>query len=147
MKKEKRGWIRIVESIMAILLIAAVVLIAIRYSQTGSSDISSNVYETESAMINQVQVNQTLRNEIVGIPALTLPILWSQFVSVAPNTENEINQTTPSYLECQGQICSTSDSCLLKNPPDKTVYSESVLITANLTEYNPKVLKIFCWQP
>lgn len=147
--KNRKGWIRIIESILAILLIAGVVLIAIRQNQGEKQDISVIVYRAESGILTGIQLNETLREEILNIPIASFPIEWNQsnsFDSFAPNTKAVINQGAPSYLKCVGKICAADNTCLLENPPDKTVYSESVMISANLQTYSPRLLKLFCWE-
>ena len=144
-EKEKRGWIRIVEAMIAIILIAAVVLIAISQSQRLNPDISEKVYTAENSMLTQVQLNSSARAEILNVSGSGLPLLWSGFPSLLPNTWEIINQSTLGSMQCEGQICLTSDPCLLGNPPGKTIYAQSVIIAANLTVYNPRLLKVFCW--
>jgi len=127
---------------MAILLIAAVVLIAISSNQRLDQDISQKIYAVEANTLKEIQFNDSARAEILS--ASSVPVAWANFPA---NTKTIITQNAPSSMQCQGRICSTSDPCLLEgvNTPSKTVYASDVVITANLTSYNPLLLKIFCW--
>lgn len=144
---QKKGWIRIVEAMMAILLIAAVVLIAISSNQRLNQDNSQKIYTIEATMLKEIQFNDSARAEILNIPSGSVPVSWSQFSTIAPNTKLIITQDSPTSMQCEGRICSTSDPCLLEkeNTPSKTVYSQDVIISASLTTYNPLLLKVFCW--
>ena len=142
---KKKGWIRIVEAMVAILLIAGVVLIAISQSQNNEENISVRILNSEIAILREIQLNNTLRQEIVAVQNSSLPVEWEEFNVSAPQTGAKIAEKTPGYLECQAKICATNDSCLLEDNTDKTVYAESVIITATIQTYNPRILKLFCW--
>ncbi len=143
----KKGWIRIVEAMTAILLIAAVVVIAINQNQRLDQNTSQRIYAVEQNTLNEIQLNDSARAEILSIPSSSLPVAWDSFSSLAPNTKEIVMQNYPSSMQCQGRICSTSDPCILgyQNTPSKTIYAQDVVITANLTLYNPRLMKIFCW--
>ena len=144
--RNKRGWIRIVEAFAAMLIVAGIVLIVIGQNKAGEESISSKAYSAEISILREIQLNNSLRDEIIGID--TLPVEWLRFDTVAQLTKAKINESTPGYLECAGKICSTNDPCLYADAdlPEKAVYSQSVLISANLETYSPKVLKLFCWE-
>jgi len=141
--KNKNGWIRIMETFIAIIIIAGVVLIVIGQNKNQKNDFSSKAYTDEIAILREIQLNSTIRNEIIGIP--TLPLEWSGFELTAPNTRVMITEKTPSYLQCIGKICAINSDCRLEDQ-EKTIYSQSVIISADLTAYNPRVLKLFCWE-
>ncbi len=146
-KTNKKGWIRIVEAFVAILLIAVVVLIVIRQDQTERKDTSSNVYTLMVSILRDIELNNSLRNEIVNILDSSLPVEWNEFNVSAPQTAARITGKTPGYLECVGKICATNDTCLLSQNQklDAEIYAESVVISSTLQTYNPRLLKLFCW--
>lgn len=144
--KNKKGWIRIVEVFVAILLIAGVVLIVIKQDQTERNDSSSTIYNSMVSVLRDIELNNSLRNEIVNIQDSSLPVEWSEFNVSAPQTLARITGKTPSYLECVGKSCATDDVCLLSQTQNKTIYAESVIISSNLQTYNPRQLKLFCWE-
>jgi len=75
--KNKRGWIKIVEAFVAVLLIAGVVLIIIDKEYLKKEDISSEVYDTELKILKEIQLNNTLRENI--LTASPLPVNWDVF--------------------------------------------------------------------
>lgn len=144
----RRGWIRIVEAFVAILLIAGIVLIVIERDQAEREDVSSGAYTSMVAILREIQLNNTLRNEIVSVQNSSLPVEWEEFDVQAPKTKAKITEKTPGYLECVGKICATNDICLLTQDQEnqgKTIYAESVIISSTLQTYNPRILKLFCW--
>jgi len=143
--KNKRAWIRIVEAFVAILLIMGVLLVFINKGYIFKKDVSQNIYEFQLSALREVELNDNLRNEILSTNQTLIPI-----ESGSPNFPADVNSNIsakiPSYLECKSKICLAERICALDKYVEKDVYSKSVVITANLTNYNPRQLKIFCWE-
>jgi len=143
--RNKRGWIRIVEAFIAILLVAGVILIVINQGNTKKEDISSRVYNAQLSILREIQLNSTARGEILNVSDSVLPLDWANFDSYVPTSKAKIEERTPSYLDCVGRICSVDDLCVLLNIQVRDIYAEYVVIGSNLETYNPRILKIFCW--
>ncbi len=136
--KNKRGWVRVVEAFVAILLIAGIVLTLLGGGYISKEDPSPKIYDAEVAVLRDIQNNNSLRSEIAS--ANPLPVEWNNFPS---DIKGKIQLDPPNYLECEGKICDVGDSCILNNGIEKDVYARSVLISdAN----SPRQLKIFCWE-
>ncbi len=142
----KRGWIRIVEAFFAILVIAVVVLIVVQQDQNKRGDVSVRIHSSVTSIVRDLQLDNNIRSEIVKIPNSALSVNWNQFNASAPLTMEKIISETPSSLNCIGQICATNDSCLLEQNPSTTIYADSAIISSDIQTYNPRTLKVFCWQ-
>jgi len=138
-KKNKKGWIRIAEAFIAVLLVIGAAIIVVG-GGIQREDISEEVYDIEIAILREIQLNNTLRSEILGTSGT---IEWDGFPS---GTKNKIIAKTPGWLECEGKICPPESTCLLGEESEKNVYAQSVLITSTLYNFNPKQLKLFCWE-
>jgi len=140
--KNKRGWIKIVEAFVTILLVAGVLLIVINQGYIGKTDISSQIYDVEISILREIQLNDTLRNEILSV---TPPIEVTE--DNVSQTWNKITDRTPGYLDCKAKICEMEELCQLDEYPEKDVYAESVAITTTLEteEVKYRQLKLFCW--
>ncbi len=141
--KDKRGWIKIVEAFVAILLVAGVLLIVINQGYIGKKDISSQVYDVEVSILREIQLDDALRDEVLnsGEP----PIEWDDF---PPNIKDKITDRTPNYLDCGAKICWMDEICELDEYPEKDVYAQSVAITTTLETpegQQLRQLKLFCW--
>ncbi len=144
MIKNKKAWIRIIEAFVAILLIMAVLLIVFNKGYIGKKDMSAEIYKVEISILREVQLNNALRNDILSIE--NPPIKWEDFEAEGLNDlKNKIISRLPNYLDCEAKICAINETCVLDKVFDKDVYAQSVSITAGLTEYNPRQLKLFCW--
>lgn len=138
----KKGWIEIAEAFIVILLIMGVLLIAINKIEVSKTDFSSKVYGVEIAILREIQLNDSYRNEILS--ATDLPIEWDD-ANFPVEVKQRIIKRTPSYLTCIAKICVPEDPCYLTSYPIQDTYSQSVVITSNLQVYDPRQLKIFCW--
>ncbi len=136
----KKGWIKILEAFISILLIISVGLIVINRGGV-SGDISNEVYEKEILILREVQLNNTLRESILNSEP---PIEWDD-ADFPANVKDKINEKTPGYLECNAKICKINSDCILEEHSRENIYAESVIITSSLETYSPKQLKIFCW--
>ncbi len=143
-KKNRRGWIRIVEAFTAILIIAGVMLIVIANQGTRQPDTTSVISNTEISILNGIQLNNTMRAEILSTSGT---VQWSNFSTAAPNTMLYIDNQRPNTIDCAAQICRQSDLCVFSSANKSiSIYSESVTITSTINQFNPRVLKLFCWQ-
>ncbi|MFQ5531365.1 MAG: hypothetical protein ACE5ES_01990 [Candidatus Nanoarchaeia archaeon] len=135
----KRGWIRIVEAFVALLLIAGVMLTVINQGYIGKKDITQEIYDVELSILREIELDNNLRNEILGVDVPS--------ISETPsNVKNRINQRKPVFLNCDSKLCLLDQICSLATFVDANVYAQSVSITANLTDYKPRQLKLFCWE-
>lgn len=142
--KNKRGWIRIVEAFLSVLLITVVLIIVVNQQSAQKNDPSSKMYDYEIYIIRGLEFNDTIRNEIVSISNSILPLTSGQ--SAFPqDVINQIANATPSSLLCAAQICNTNSICNFGQKIDRDVYAQRVFITSSLQSYSPKQLKIFCW--
>jgi len=152
MINNRRGWVEIVEAVVAILLVAAVLLITVNKGYIGKTDISEGVYKIELSILREIETNNSLRMEILEAP---LPVEWDDFPT---GVKDKIITRTPTYLECMGKICqlyegdnpeAESVPCNLEEKIEKDVYSQSVIISSTLGEVTEgavyRRLKLFCW--
>lgn len=137
--KNRKGWIKIVEAFIAILLVAGVALIVVQSGGLQREDISTGIQDIQISMIREVQLNNTLRDEIVNTNG---EVEWESFPS---ETKAKIESKTPSYLTCQAKLCGPGANCLFTGQEETDVYAQSALISSSLDTFNPRVLKLFCW--
>jgi len=140
--KSKRGWIRLVEVFIAILLITGVLLVvANRNNSYSKNDLYAEISKKELAILRDIELNDALRTEILSV---TPPVEWDNFGPELQNVKNRIIYLSPLTLECKAKICLIEESCIMDDSYGKNVYAESVFISANLSTYSPRQLKLFC---
>ena len=140
MLKNKSGFIRIIEAFAMILIITGIMLTILNKGYISKSDNSEKIYESEQAILREIQLNNSLRNEILAFE--NLPVEWENF---PPNVKNKITSKAPINFECKAKICSLNEICGLNEEIEKEIYVQKTIITASLEKYSPRKLKIFCW--
>ena len=138
--KDKKGWIRIVEAFVAILLITGVVLIVLDKEYI-RKDTSKEIYDVENAILKEIQLDDSLRQDILA----SIGEIYSDEAIFPLSIINSVEVQKPSYLDCKEKICDINSLCLIPIQENKNVYAQSVIITATNTQYNPKQLKLFCF--
>ena len=107
-----------------------------------TKDISKEVYEKEVFLLEQIQLNSSLRNSVLSVDVNSFPMDGEDFPVIL---KNKINNSLPIYLKCESKICEVNQSCVLSESNNEDVYARSVIISSNLTTYSPRKLKLFCW--
>jgi hypothetical protein len=136
---KKRGWIRIVEAFVAILLIAGIVLTVLGSGYIKGEDESSKIYDAEIALLREVQNTDSLRNDVLSASG-TLPLENSE---IPTSISSKIQADLPKHLECTSMICELGDACVLTIPSSGDLYARAALIGG---EQETRQLKIFCWK-
>ena len=141
----KKGWIKIFEAVIAILLIASILLIVVSQDSIKQNEDSLEIYKEEISILREVQLDTSLRADILGIESL--PVEWEDFNSTGlTNVKNKIISRIPDYLDCEAMVCEMTDNCILDENSVKEIYVQSVVISANITKYSLRQLKLFCWE-
>ncbi len=136
-KKNNKGWLRIAEAFTAVLIVIGAAIIVVS-GGIQREDISEEVYDVEISILREIQLNNTLREEILGI------IGTIELNDFPIETKNKIIDKTPAWLECTAKICPPESTCLLEEESEKNIYAHSILIFSTLTNYNPRIVKLFC---
>lgn len=126
----KRGWLRIVEAFIAILLI--VTFLIITYVKTNESNNRvEEVYKLEKGILDEIALDEGLRNNI----------LLNEEQPIRDFVERRAGNVG---FNVSIRICNPDDVC---NLPfyQKEVFSRDRIICGNLTSYEPKKIKIFMW--
>ena len=129
--KNKKAWLRIVEAVLAILIILSTFLI-ITSQQTTKTDLSQEISEIQTNILDIISKNSTLREYIIQNNQKEL--------------KTEIELMLPNSFNYAIKICPVTDIChSTETPTNKPVHAKEVLITTTLQTYQPKKLRFFVW--
>lgn len=132
----KRGWLRIIEASIAILIVAATILVMMNRQQP---DIQRDISEIIPQLLEEIAENSTLRNKII---------------TSDPNVNGELNRFIDQRIEYNEikyafEICEIDNPCYLRDYPSEEydIFTAERIISSSLTqeEFKPKRLKIFLW--
>lgn len=130
-KMNKRGWLKVLEAVIAITLLIGVLLYMMS-SSAPRKDISNVVYEKEKYILDTISKNDALRNDIVN--------------NNNANVNYTIEKMIPITWDFETRICELDSICQgVRRPLDKDVYSSEIIVTSNKTSYNPKKIRLFVW--
>jgi len=139
--KNRKGWIEIVEVFIAILLLTGILLLTIKEKYPRENETALEIAEIEYTILRDIELNNTLRAEILSV---TPPVEWVNFNTNLAKVKNKIETMPPSNLECAAKICNLTDICILEEFSGRSIYAESVVISADINTYSPRQLKMFC---
>ena len=133
MRMNKKGWIRIVEAVFAIMVIfgGAIMLI----SDVGEKvDISEDVYDTQRYILDIIANKDELRNDIL--------------VGRTKNINEYIQKNIPSSWGFTTNICNVDVICNENTPIDKDLYVSDTIISSSLSnsKASTKKLRFFVWR-
>lgn len=129
----KKGWIKIVEAVIAVLLIAGVlIMFYARSFETPRS--TQRVYELEKAVLEEVALDKDYRRMV----------LENSPDGVNSYVRDRIMQLLPGF-NYSIAICNPEDICPAPYY-DREIYASERIVSANLDKYSPKKLKIFVWR-
>lgn len=147
----KRGWIRLVEVFVSIVLLTGVLLVITSRNSSYNTDIQKEISEKQTAILRDIELNTMLREEILN--AAGLPVEWEEFESEVPFVKQRINDLTPPDLGCIAKICMINELCLIDDAvidaesfSGEDIYVKAAVISAEpgIDVYSPRELKLFC---
>ena len=128
MMKSKRGWIRIVEAFIAIMLIMAVLMsIYSKQPEKRSNDIDKMM----SSILDEIVNENSLRQDIIGNKTEDINLFVSERI--------------PRILNFTVRICKVEDICSL-DVYHENVYAQERILSSTIQTYNVTKLKLFVWE-
>ena len=104
MMKEKRGWIRIVEAVAAILIIVSAVIVFVS-NVSDKPDVSETIANLEKAILTDISMNKEMRTLIIQYDtSSSLDLSKSGRVYLEPLL-NFIKVRMPAGLRYQNNVC------------------------------------------
>jgi hypothetical protein len=129
--KNKRGWLRIFEAVIGIMLIASVVLYL--SAKQKSPDNGEFIYSIQSEILQDFSRNESLKNAVFIEDNITL---GEYAVQKIPNSYN-------FFIK----ICLLDDGgCTMDFFVDKDVFVSERIFASNLTDYKPLRVRLFMWE-
>lgn len=144
--KNKRGWIKILEVFIAIMLISGIMVVIVNQANKGKEFERSKVLDIEERILRELQLNDSVRSSILELDEESLPKDNLNGDNFPETISNEMEKVKPYYLECYVNICDITSSCNIEINKDKEIFADSIGFFANEDIYNPRKLKLFCWK-
>ncbi len=135
----KRGWLRILEAVMAVMILGSIILVVFN-RQVPNINQTDYISDIQTGVLSKILSNLTLYNFVLAGDELAL----EDFV----NTSVLNTQLNHSVRICD--LTNPVTSCILEESisdilVDHDVYVKEVIVSANLTTYSPKKVRLFTW--
>ena len=131
----KRGWMRVAEACIAILIVLAMLLIL---NRTRVSEGPADLTTTIPPILDEIARIESFRQKII-----------SEDSGIQTELDTFVKGRLPQLgVEFKLLICATTDPCTLVSPPTKDVYTDERIIGSALADShsNPKRLRLFVWR-
>ena len=125
----KKGWMKIVEAFIAILLVSAILLTV--YVRQPKNVVNEEIANIEDSVLNEIAGNALFRQDILDDKTEDIMAF--------------LDSRIPGNLNYTIKICAIEDICGL-DVYQKEVYAKERIISSTLTEYSPKKIKLFVWE-
>jgi hypothetical protein len=137
---EKKGWIRILEAVIAILLLSSVLIYVTVKNQADVRDkqISERAHNLAGNILQDVSYSDALRNA-------TLNSNYSLIIDYISSQVGDSFNYSVSICDLNSQICPPSQPYSSINTKGD-VYVENVIISSTLDTYDPKILRLYLWK-
>ncbi len=129
----ERGFVRLVELIIAVVVIMTMILIT--YQRTTTIQNGPDLSETARDILREVAANDNFREEVLNAQT---------DISQMPQTTFFIDTSLPDYLNFELRACETSNACGQSTYVGE-VYSAERIIGATTTDFNTVKLRLFVW--
>lgn len=130
-KLNNRGWLRIVEAVIGILILASVLLLVYSQNRDGAN-VSDYVYDLQKRILKDISLSTDYRTEILE--------------GEGTNVKKFVSENIPQSFEFELVICNAEDTCNMENFIQTDVYAEEILISSTLDYYSPKKVRLFVWE-
>jgi len=141
-KINKKGWIKIIEAFMAIVLLLGFLMVLLVQINKNNQN-NSLVEDNNLKILKGIETNQSLKSSALST---SIPSNSNETSGFPDDLKNYLGNSTFSGQNCLLYICEVEGECNLNNEiKEKEVYSSEVLIFSNLTYYSPRKLKVFCY--
>jgi hypothetical protein len=140
----KKGWLKLAEAFISILIIGSILAFSVSSGFESSNDFRFQIETKQNSLLNSVQLNESLRSEIVSLVGIPKESVEAGFPSLLNSSLIEINS---GDLNCVYKICAAGTSCGLDSDPlEKEIHAKSVIISSSLETFSPRSLNLFCWE-
>jgi hypothetical protein len=146
MVMNKRGWIRILEATIAVMIVAGVLVVAYTKQADPAADPADYFYSLQRQILMDISSSSDLR----------LLVLNDDEAGLGLFVDEEIPSAFGHYLRVCGlgdttDFCKINDAGVVAEVRDKSVFVEEIVISADLgdgsnAEYDPKKVRLFIWE-
>lgn len=148
--RNKRGWIRIIEAFIAVVLIASVILI-IYQRQVYKPNRDDEIKKIGRGILEDFERTEEMRGVVLALKQNEtedekgLKPYTEEYV-LDPRILGFMNERVPLRLAFEVKVCAPSFICSQNEYVKKTVYVDEIIISSTLESYGPRKVKLYLWE-
>tara|TARA_Y100000310_G_C20299337_1_gene631008 strand:- start:21 stop:467 length:447 start_codon:yes stop_codon:yes gene_type:complete len=146
----KRGFIKTLEAVIAVMVVFIFIFTVGQKNTTQDSNVAA-MKGIQEGLLSGISQDDGYRSCIVNAAKPSLPYIGSGDGSdPCGGLKDYITNTLPSRFVKDGKeryrifVCDVDD-CTLPNLEGKFIYTSAVIISSDLKDYNPRILRIWMW--
>ncbi len=139
MVRNKKGWIKIAEAFLAILLLTSVLLVILRGDEVRFEK-GKIINEAQVDFLKGLQINETFREDILLLSGLPINSNETGF------PESLKNYLSEEFSNCLLNVCPVESSCEIEEDSSGEIYSKEILINSYENIYSPRKVKMICYE-
>ncbi|MEM4605788.1 MAG: hypothetical protein QW103_02000 [Candidatus Pacearchaeota archaeon] len=136
MVKNKKGWLRIFEAFLAVILVLGAVLVLNTIKKEDDKEKISDFYinEIKKEITKEILTNEEIRRMVIS--------------REENGIKNKLKNLVGEKYEINVRVCNLTEKyCFYnQNYPQKDVFVEDVIISGNITLYQPLRVRVFLWK-
>lgn len=137
----KKGYIKTLEAVIAIIMIIMVGYVLIPMPEEKSPEVPLAVKGVQKIIDQSIQFNDQIRANLT-VKELT----ESEKRMMLEDVKRIIDKYAPKGYDYTCAVCSNPGMCLADYTPlEKSVYMTDVLVASSKAQQNPKVVRIWFW--
>ena len=120
MVKNKKGWIKVIEAFLSIMLLMSLLFLVFNDNSDSNENVRRAIERKESEFLKEIELNQTLRDDILGANVLPVTSNLDSFPGIFRNyTKEEFKNEN-----CIFKLCSAEEECVLNKTNSKEIDGE-----------------------
>lgn len=144
--RNKRGWMRILEATIAVLLVTGVLLFVYSEHNLSSQGIDDYASNLQKKILKDISFDSILRNFVLNDSILNVDS--AEFQRVNEFVNDSISQPPFNYSL---RICDLGTPCkmnseVFQDTLSYEIHSEEIIISANILKYSPRKVRLFLWE-
>ena len=131
---DKKGWLKIVEAFIGVIMIAGVVLTMMTRPGVSDSSVQQETVKLEKFILDRIVADPVLRSQVLAGDTSGINKVFASSV--------------PAGISYSVRICNYNEVCALGMVVPYDVYTQEALVASNLTYYDPqnvKMIRVFFW--
>jgi hypothetical protein len=138
--EERKGWLRVLEASIAILIVLSVLFVVTRQNSMGKGEIGREDF----GLLEQVLVNDSVRNDVLNYK-IGLKEDEEGNMGILKKVMESVAEKLPPNYGYEIKICGALENCDLENKNVETI-SEERILSASLSKIeNPIKIKMAYW--